>query len=136
MTARVLALSQGGYYVLTGLWSLLHIQSFERVTGKKTDIWLVKTVGMLVTALGAFLVVAGLRQRSDPETVLLATSSAAGLAAVEVYYVLSGRISRVYLLDAAAEAGLIGGWLLAFAAEQREQGPRSPAERIVEGSPA
>ena len=38
-------------------------------------------------------------------------SSAAGLAAIDVYYVSKGRISPVYLLDAVLEAVLLVGWL-------------------------
>jgi hypothetical protein len=41
---------------------------------------------------------------------LLATSSAAALTAIDVAYVSRGRISRVYLLDAAAEIALIAAW--------------------------
>ncbi|MEX2534483.1 MAG: hypothetical protein WD273_02695 [Trueperaceae bacterium] len=31
-----LPLIQGGYYLLTGLWPLVHMDSFERVTVRKT----------------------------------------------------------------------------------------------------
>ncbi|MBV8580277.1 MAG: hypothetical protein JOZ86_06540, partial [Candidatus Eremiobacteraeota bacterium] len=35
------------YYLATGLWPLLDMRSFELVTGRKTDRWLVKMVGAL-----------------------------------------------------------------------------------------
>lgn len=39
---------QGIYYVASGLWPLLHMRSFEAVTGPKRDKWLVNTVGALI----------------------------------------------------------------------------------------
>ncbi len=50
--------TQGAYYLLTGVWPLINMDSFERVTGAKTDKWLVKTVGVLVAAIGGSLMVA------------------------------------------------------------------------------
>ena len=47
-----LALLQGIFYVATGVWPLIDIVSFQVVTGPKTDLWLVKTVGVLVTVIG------------------------------------------------------------------------------------
>jgi hypothetical protein len=44
---------QGWFYLLTGLWAILDIDSFQRVTGPKVDLWLVKTVGVLVIVIGA-----------------------------------------------------------------------------------
>ena len=34
--------AQGALYVVTGVWPLLHMASFEAVTGPKTDDWLVR----------------------------------------------------------------------------------------------
>lgn len=113
MRAATLARVQGCYFLATGVWPLLSMRTFEAVTGPKTDRWLVKTVGVLVAVIGASLATAG--RRPPPPLSLLAIGSAAGLGAVDVVYSLKGRISRVYLLDAALEAGLIAGWLVALA---------------------
>jgi hypothetical protein len=109
-----LAIAQGAYFALTGLWPLFSIGTFMKVTGPKTDIWLVKTVGVLVLAIGAVLVVAGIRGAVTPEVRLLAVASAAGLAGIDVYYVARGTIARIYLADAAVEAVLILLWLVAW----------------------
>ena len=84
--------------------------SFERITGPKVERWLVKTVGALVTAVGASLALAA---RDDPgraETVVLATGSAAALGTIDAVYVAKRRISPVYLLDALAQAALLVAW--------------------------
>src|SRR2546421_8711593 len=102
-----LAVAQAVYYALTGLWPLVSIRSFMAVTGPKTDLWLVRTVGVLVLVIGAALFLAGWRHHVSAEVILLATASAAGLAAIDVIYVARKVIARIYLVDAAAEAVLV-----------------------------
>lgn len=109
---RLLAAGQALYFVVTGVWALVHIPSFEAVTGPKVDRWLVKTVGALVLVVGAVLGIAARRASRAPEVVALATGSAAALATVDVVYVIKRRISPVYLLDALAEGVLIVLWAL------------------------
>jgi hypothetical protein len=108
----LVALAQGVFYLVTGVWPLVSIRSFEMVTGPKADRWLVKTAGVLITAIGAALTLAGWRRRVTPEMRLLAICSALGLTGIDVVYVRRGRISKVYLLDALAELGLVGAWAL------------------------
>jgi hypothetical protein len=105
-----IALVQGVFYVATGVWALVDLDSFMAVTGPKVDHWLVKTVGVLVTVIGAVLLLAARSRRVTAEIVLLAVGSALSLAAVDVVYVSAGRISSIYLLDAAAEVGLAAAW--------------------------
>ena len=62
LAARV-AQAQGLYYTATGLWPLVSMKTFERVTGPKHDDWLVKTVGLLIMAVGVTLIHAGRRPR-------------------------------------------------------------------------
>lgn len=107
------AVSQGTYYLATGVWPFVHMRSFLSVTGPKTDLWLVRTVGGLVGAVGSALLAAGLRRRVTPEIKLLGAGSAAALAAIEGYYVARGRISPIYLADAAAEGALLATWAAA-----------------------
>jgi hypothetical protein len=101
---------QGGFYVATGLWPIVHLRSFEAVTGPKLEGWLVKTVGALVTVIGGTLLFAGRRHHVGPEMRLLGASSAAAFTAVDVLYTAKRRISPVYLLDAVAEVALLAGW--------------------------
>lgn len=98
------------YYLVTALWALVSIRTFQKVTGPKTDIWLVKTVSLLIGAVGVVLAYAGNRKEPVPEVPLLAISSAAGLTAIDVIYVAKKRISPIYLLDALGEVGLIALW--------------------------
>jgi hypothetical protein len=110
LSHRSVSSLQAAYYVATGLWSLVHLPSFEAVTGPKVDHWLVRTFGALVTVAGAALAV-GAQERRSRALVVLGAGSALALASAEIVYVLERRISRVYLLDAAVELALAAGWL-------------------------
>lgn len=112
LTPERLAKVQGAYFSGGGVWPLLHMRSFEAVTGPKTDRWLVQTSGALLAVIGGALLSAARARRVSPEIQGLAAGSAAALAAVDVLYVMRGRISPVYLLDALAQAALLTGWAL------------------------
>jgi hypothetical protein len=62
---------------------------------------------------------AGARRRVSPEIGLLGVASAAGLMAIDGIYVVKRRMAPVYLLDAAAESTIIGGWLAAVRGADR-----------------
>jgi hypothetical protein len=117
-----LAVTHATYYAATGIWPLLDIQSFERVTGPKTDRWLVKTVGILVAAIGASLALAARDNPARAETVVLAAGSALALGTIDAVYVAKRTISPVYLLDALAQAALVIAWI----SRRREVGSTSP----------
>lgn len=102
---------QGMFYIATGVWSIVSIDTFEAVTGPKSDEWLVKTVGVLVIVSGCVFLLAAVRRRFDLDVVVLAIGNALGLTAIDVIYVNLDVIPPVYLLDAAAEIVLTCGWI-------------------------
>lgn len=104
-------LAQALYYVSTGIWPLVSIRSFQFFTGRKTDLWLVKAVGVLVIAIGSAIGLAGKRGRITPEITVLATGSAIGLASIDITYTLRRRISPIYLGDAAVNILLAITWM-------------------------
>lgn len=108
-----MAAVQGVYYVVSGLWPLVSMRTFERVTGPKVDDWLVRMVGLLAAVIGGVLLIRSARPGAHGPDRALGVGSAAAFAAIDVAYGGRGRISPVYLADAAAEIALIGGWLLA-----------------------
>jgi hypothetical protein len=118
------AFLQGIYYVLTGIWPLFSIDTFQMVTGSKTDLWLVQTVGVLIAVIGAVLLTTAWRRCAAVEVILLALGSAAALGAVDVVFVVRRVIAPIYLLDAAAEVVLVLMWLLAWTIEVRTRGKR------------
>jgi hypothetical protein len=119
---------QGVYFTVFGVWPILHIRSFEAVSGKKTDYlvtgresdhWLVNTVGVLIAVIGVTLIVAAWRRAVFSEIALLGFLSAMALAAVDVIYVARRTILPIYLADAAIELLIGGAWVFLAIANKR-----------------
>jgi hypothetical protein len=104
--------AQGAYFALTGIWPLLHYPSFEKITGPKTDVWLVKTVGALVCVTAALLLTAAARRELNLSTLIAGMGSAFALMMVDIIYVGKKVIRPVYLLDAIIEMIVLGIWML------------------------
>lgn len=111
-STAIVQVVHGTFYLASGLWPLVHYQSFERVTGRRADRRLVKTVGAVITAVGASLLLAGFRRaRQHARSPLeLGASLATGLA--DLLYGGRGRISPMRFTEAAAQAALVAASLL------------------------
>jgi len=114
---------QGLYYLVTGLWPLVSIETFQMVTGRKTDHlvtgregdhWLVMTVGALVAAVASPMLMAAWRKHCPAEVAVLAIAAAVALTGIDVIYVARGAIDPIYLVDAAGEVVLLAGWTAAI----------------------
>lgn len=99
---------QGWFYIATGIWPVIHMNSFEQLTGRKTDKWLVKTVGLMITASGLIFWL----YREEKAAVTLAILNALFLAGIDIYYSWRKVIRKIYLLDAVVELGFVGLYLL------------------------
>jgi hypothetical protein len=111
-------LVQATVYIVTGLWSILSRSSFERVTGPKTDYWLVRMVGLLATVIGLAILAAIWQTAVGTAVWLLAIGSAIAFAAVDVWYAIPRRISRIYLVDAVFEFVLVIGLAVSWYASR------------------
>jgi hypothetical protein len=107
-----LIIIQAAYYLLTALWPLIDIQSFMLVTGPKTDIWLVKTVGaLLIPASLTLLTYIYIRQERWP-VLVLGPSLCLAFISIDVYYAMRDIISDVYLLDGFLQIVLLSCWFM------------------------
>ena len=109
-----MAVVHGAIYTISGAWPLLALDSFLLVTGPKLDLWLVRTVGLLLALDGLVLLACAVRRSVPGAVVALVCAHALGLALVDLVYVSLGRIPPVYLADALLEALLIAGWSWAW----------------------
>lgn len=110
--SRAIAGLHAGYLLTTGLWPLVHRDSFEAVTGPKADFWLVRTVGGLAAACGCALAVSVARGRRPAEIQLLAGAQALVFATADVYAARTQ--SRVYLGDVVLQAACLPAWFTAW----------------------
>lgn len=111
--------AQGMYYVVSGLWAVVDRPGFERVTGRKTDYWLVRTVGLLAAGIGLTLLLGARGGRPSSETSVLGVAAGASFAAVDLVYVARRRISPVYLADVG-----VHGLLAVYALSERSSQSR------------
>lgn len=98
---RLVTYGQGIYYLITGIWPMLHMESFVAVTGPKTDLWLVRMVALLSISIGATI----LAQKRGPY--VLHFSTALSFIAIDCYYALNDTIWDIYLADAFAQVLII-----------------------------
>ncbi len=98
---------QGTYYVVSGLFPLISMKGFERLTGTKFDRWLVQMVGLLAISIGAATIVAGWDENRNGSAIVLSVSSALSFAAIDTVHAVRGRISPIYLIDAAIEVAIL-----------------------------
>jgi hypothetical protein len=121
---RAVLAIQGVYYLMTGIWPLVSMSTFEAVTGPKTDDWLVQTVGVLAAVIGATLLVGITRGRPSRETLVLSVLSILGFAAVDTVFVLRGTIGPIYLADTVIQGLFLVGLGVGY---WRRRSPQSSA---------
>lgn len=115
MHTRWVPLLQGLYLLVTALWPLLYMRSFISFTGPKTDIWLVKTVAMLLLPYAVFCFWTALVQRPVPQIISgCIMLMCVALAGVEFYYYANGVISPVYEIDAFLQILFATWWAFHF----------------------
>ena len=110
MDGVVLARTHGAANLVFGLWPLVHLRSFEKVFGPKVDRWLVRTVSGLLVVNGLTQLTTSSAHDSVRQARRLGVGTAAVLAAIDLVYVPAGRISKMYLVDAAVELSWILAW--------------------------
>ena len=110
MDGVVVARAHGAANLVSGLWPPAHLRSFDAVFGLKVDRWLVRTVSGLLVVNGLTQLTASSAGGSIRQVRRLGVGTAAVLAAIDLVYVPAGRISKMYLVDAAVELAWILAW--------------------------
>jgi hypothetical protein len=109
---RIAPLSQGIFYIASGLWPIVHFRSFEKAAGPRYDRRLMKALGGLTAVLGATLVAGSFERKSSTALRVLGIGSAIALAAADVVAIARKRLStKAAIADIVAEGGIVGGWL-------------------------
>lgn len=107
------AAAHGLFFLVTGLWPIVRLDTFESITGPKKDHALVITEGWLLAVIGTVLLVAAVRRRVGLEMFVLGIGTGLALLILDVVFVIKGAIPFVYLLDAVAEMLLLALWIFA-----------------------
>jgi|1186.fasta_scaffold11580_2 hypothetical protein len=112
-TARAnLALAHGAFLAATGLWPLLHLRSFARLTAPRPEGWLTRGAGLCCTNLGAALLAAGARGKVAQELRLAAGTTGLTIAALDLHSAARRR-SLPQLLNGLAQLAFAAAWTMA-----------------------
>lgn len=108
--SRIILTVQSVHYLLTGLWPLVHVNSFMEVTGYRTDLWLVKTVSVLTVAIAIAFIVDLWSKESSTAIAILSVIAAMGFLGIDLYYCLTDEIHPIYLVDAVVQLAFVWSW--------------------------
>jgi hypothetical protein len=100
------------YYLITAVWALVDIKSFMAVTGPKKDVWLVKTVSVLLIAISFSFMIYLYRRNDWLPPAVLAISCCIGLTIIDCFYSFNNTISAIYLGDAVVQFILTICWVI------------------------
>lgn len=107
-----LPLIQGIYFLITAIWPLIDIESFMLVTGPKTDVWLVRTVSVLLIPYTLICFWIALKPRLISKIIIIImTLMSLGLAIIELIYYLNGTIKWLYGADAVLQLIFMIWWI-------------------------
>jgi hypothetical protein len=110
---------QGLYVFFTGIWPVIFLTGFMAVTGPKTDTWLVRTMGAVFACIGAALFFS--RREFYTPSVILSVTLATVLTGIDIFYVYTGVIPKIYLADAAVEGLFILLWIIFYFVSHRRK---------------
>jgi energy-converting hydrogenase Eha subunit E len=116
---KTILIIQGIYTTITALWAIVDIGSFMKVTGPKNDIWLVKTLSVILLAIGLTFISHSFQHKISLPAITLALSTSLSLAIIDFHYVSEGVISRVYAADGIIQVIFFVFWIYIAAARKQ-----------------
>lgn len=132
-STRRLAAAQGGYYVLTGAWTIVSPGSFEALAGPRSDRRLASSFGVLVAGVGALLI----RSRGANARAT-GLACAASIAVADVIKATEPRAPRAaHLADALVQLLFVAAWA-AIGGSREPRGPtvERGATNVAASAPA
>lgn len=96
---------QGMYYLLTGIWPLIHLSSFEIVVGYKPDKFQFFTTTLLISLI-AIALLASIKKEKTRSIRILSLGSPLVFLMVELWFGKDG-IRPVFILDACIQVCLL-----------------------------
>ncbi len=109
--SRYLILAHGGYLCIGGLWPLIHMDSFEAVTGPKVDEFLVRSIALILLLTAAVLFSQLHGKELELSAVIMGMGISLILGSIAIISAALGYIRAVYFLDGALHVLFGIGWL-------------------------
>jgi hypothetical protein len=93
------------------VWPIIDIESFMLVTGYKTDVWLVKTVGAILISISLCMATHLFIRTDHVPVVVLCIASSIAFISIDFYYTLNDTISDIYIADGALQIFFLIAWI-------------------------
>jgi len=116
---KIFPLIQAAYFFVTAVWPLIDITSFLAVTGYKREVWLVKTVGVLLLPYCLILLHLAFSDKKNFIMAIAIILCCLSLAIVEIYYYFKGVIKWVYCIDGGLQLVFMSYWILHIILKKR-----------------
>ncbi|UCF21070.1 MAG: hypothetical protein JSU87_06700 [Gemmatimonadota bacterium] len=125
---RWLLLAQGGYYLLTGLWPLVHLSSFAQIVALRINPFQAQSYGAVLIVIGACLIEAARRGPPDAFATLLGAAVAAAIAVVDLVWLPRLGVTSGLWFDLLVEVAFAVALILFYPRVQARQ-KRSSSRR-------
>ncbi len=90
---------------------MVDIDTFMAVTGPKNDIWLVKTVAVVLIPISLFFLANIYKPGPLLHAIIVGFTSSVGLASIDFYYTSNDVILWVYAIDGVLQVLFAISWL-------------------------
>ncbi len=118
---RWLLIAQGSYYLLTGLWPLVHFASFAQAVALRINAFQAQSFGAVLIVIGACLIEAARRGPPDAFATLLGAAVAAAIAVVDLVWLPRLGVSSGLWIDLLIEVAFALVLILLYPRYQAEQ---------------
>lgn len=120
---------QGVYYVVTGLWPLLHFSSFARVVAFQVNAFQAQAFAALMLVVGGCLLEAARREPPGPFPTLLGIGVAGAIAVVSLVWLPRLAVASGLWLDLAVEVAIAIALAALYPRTSPDERARTPRRR-------
>lgn len=118
-------LAQGVYYVLTGLWPLLHFDSFARFVALDVIPFQAQSFAAVIIVIGASLIEAARREPPGPYPTMLGAAVAGAIAIVSLFWLPRTGVASGLWIDFAVEVAIAAALILLYPRAKPERGRKT-----------
>ncbi len=126
---RRVLLIQGGYYILAGLWPLIHFSSFTRFVAVDMNPFQSQVFAGLLVVIGAVLIEGARREPPGPYPTLLGAAVAGAIAVVSLMWLPRFAVATGLWADLALEVAFALILILLYPRQQTERRGRGAGRR-------
>jgi predicted outer membrane lipoprotein len=125
---RWIVIAQGAYYMLSGLWPLVHFSSFAQIVALRINPFQAQSFGALLIVIGASLLEASRRQPPGAFPTLLGVAVAAAIAVINLVWLPRLAVRSGLWIDVLIEVAIASALILLYPRSQSER-PRTTKRR-------